>query len=219
MLKDKFLKAKPPSIENVGRMNSTNYICYDMMLAHLGTCNSENDLINLINKKTIDEGKKYLKTSKKELLGSELLRRIYQLREPSAIVITGHLFIEVFLNKIIEIKFPYSYLILDNRGFTFNLKLEILKAKNYLDDWLYFDIKHLNSLRNKYAHSLLYDIADFDISQFLYFDLAYRAIHHESKRARHFLNTFLIKRVLIELLYRMTDKHKFLGEIKFNERK
>ncbi len=147
------------------------------------------------------------------LLGSELLRQIYQLNEPLSIVVTGHLFIETFLDAIIEKKFNHSELILENRGFTFSLKLDTLKVKNYLDDNLYLDIKSLNSLRNKYSHNLLYNIADFDFSSFLYLDLIYKAIPHNSKEAKFELHIFILRRVVVELLYRLTTKYSFIAEL------
>lgn len=213
MAKTKLTRRNPPATDNVGRVNSTRYLLYDTMFMDLGLPETEKQFLIHLKKKTKSELSFYKVTAYKDLLGSELLRQMYQLNEPLSIVMTGHLFIESLLNKVIESKFKHSNLILDNREFTFNLKLETLKAKNYLDDHLYFDIKYLNSLRNKYAHNLLYDIADFDLSKFLYCDLAYKATKFNSKKARHELNIFILRRVIVDLLYRITSKYSHVGQI------
>ncbi len=64
-------------------------------------------------------------------------------------------------------------MIVDRRDFTFSLKLDILRSKNYLDEKLYSDVILLNKLRNKFAHNLFYDLSDFDMSKFYYCDELY----------------------------------------------
>ena len=61
-------------------------------------------------------------------------------------------------------KFAKPKKILENRDFTFSIKLEICFQNGFLPETLYNNIKKLNKIRNKYAHQLeVIDISDWDL--------------------------------------------------------
>src|SRR5947209_11141540 len=140
----KVKKPIPPKLESIGRRESDKFLLHDSYLMSLGNKKTEKDFLGHVAQLTKASADFNKTETHSDPLGSELLQQLYELKEPLSIVITGHLFIESFINHIIETKFKLSYLILENRDFTFNLKIEILKSKNYLDEKIYLDIKQLN---------------------------------------------------------------------------
>lgn len=209
----KLNKPKPPKTNSIGRRESGRFLTYDIYFSSLGKEKTEYQFLKNLQILTNASANFVKNNTTLDPLGSELLRQIYILKEPLSIVITGHLFIESFINHIIETKFKLSHLILENRDFTFNLKIEILKSKNYLDDKIYFDIKLLNQLRNKFAHNLLYNIADFDMSKFYYFDQVYTLIPLQTKKAKNALNIYLLRNGLKEIMFNLTSKYPSIGKL------
>lgn len=205
---------RKPWWQNIGRIMSERWELFDAFKGALASNKSDKDLIQWIKKSLKRQAKEYREIAYKEPLGSEFLRKIHSETDPLALVIKAHLFVESFLDEIIRKKFRNSEKILDNRDFSFYLKLEILRSKNYLDEKIYSDISVLNNLRNKFAHNLFYDISDFDISKFYYCYDIYDWVKTTSKEARRYLNMYMLRMVLYELLLRLTQKYQFIAGMK-----
>jgi len=84
--------------------------------------------------------------------------------EPISTILTTHLYVEYFINYIIENHFKLKKKIFsDHRSYTFSIKLDLVYEKGYIPDWLYFNLRKLNDIRNKYSHNLHFDILDTDL--------------------------------------------------------
>ena len=104
--------------------------------------------------------------AKGSLLGSDLIRHLYEPADPLTLVLRAHLYVEFLLDVILTRKLRHAHVLLKNRGFTFALKADVLRAANCLDPATYQDIRLLNALRNKFGHDLFFDIGTFDVSGF-----------------------------------------------------
>lgn len=202
---------------NIGKIMSEIHESFEIQKSVLRSFKSEKKLVNFIKKMNDKEKKLIIKTSYKDPLGSEFLRRIYTENTPRNLVLESHLFIENFLDKIIKEKFSKSHHILNDSRFTFYLKLQILRSKNYVDSKLYGDILHFNELRNKFVHDLFYDISKFDMTKFHYCDGFYKNIKIKSNDTKREVNLHILKIVLSNLLYRITSKHSYISELKISK--
>lgn len=101
-------------------------------------------------------------------IGIKMMEAINKTDEPISLTILCHLYSEYWINRIIEEKSPTAKEILDNRNFTFSIKLALVYNMGFITEIIYSNIKTLNNLRNKIAHQLDYDIKNFDFNQFQY---------------------------------------------------
>ena len=103
--------------------------------------------------------------------------------------------------------------VLKNGNFTFSMKLDILRANNYLDENRYNDIKHINRLRNKFAHNLYYDLSNFDVSVFSYCEDYPKYVKPKTKKAKIYANMYIIKHVFFYLLKKLMSRYSFIADI------
>ncbi len=101
----KLKRPTPPKNDSIGRRESDTFLIYDMSLASFGEKQNEQEFLKDVTNTTKASGRHIKEFSKSDPLGSELLRQLHMLNDPLSIIITGHLFIESFLNHIIEKKF------------------------------------------------------------------------------------------------------------------
>jgi hypothetical protein len=85
-----------------------------------------------------------------------VLRAIH---EPVALIVTLHLFTEQWLNLILGKFCPHF----DLTRYTYRRKLEIAFAIAKLNQDLFWNLGKLNSLRNKIAHDLAFDLTTMDL--------------------------------------------------------
>jgi hypothetical protein len=193
---------------NIGREMSKNYEWFDWMIGAMASWKTEKELVRYlkqdINLGNLIEGP----------LGSHFLKHVAQERDVLNLTLKAHLYIENFLEEILKRKFMHGAILLNNRDVTFSLKLDILRAKNYLDEKLYHDIRLINRLRNKFAHELTFDIGSFDMSQFSYCEGLYQDVRTKKAETRRLVNIHIFKHVLLYLLLRLTEEHEFIAEIK-----
>lgn len=77
---------------------------------------------------------------------------------PLAIAVSLHLFVEYWLNQLIQAKCPNADTILDDkRNLTFYVKLQLVYGMGLIPERIFSNIKRLNKLRNSYAHNLDFD--------------------------------------------------------------
>ncbi|MDH4230694.1 MAG: hypothetical protein OEW04_01540 [Nitrospirota bacterium] len=209
------MKRKNKSNWNIGKGVSENYEFMTFAFYALQTCQgSERKMLSFIRKAKLFEDEKLFEKP----LGSDMLRMLNREKEPLNIILNAHLFIENFLDVIIQRKFKHSQLLLQNSAFTFSMKVDVLRAKNYLDDKLYNDIKLLNRLRNKYAHDLYYDLDDFEIAALSYCEDFTKHVKPPTKAARVAAKIYMLKVVLYYLLLRLTNRYPFIGGIELPEK-
>ena len=85
--------------------------------------------------------------------------------EQISTLLTTHLYIEYFINYLIENHFLLKKKILsDNRSYTFSVKLDLIYEKGFIPEWLYFNIRKLNKIRNEFSHNLHFDVLSTDLT-------------------------------------------------------
>jgi uncharacterized protein YutE (UPF0331/DUF86 family) len=85
--------------------------------------------------------------------------------EQISTLLLTHLYIEYFLNLLIEKNFKIAKKILeDHNRYTFSVKLDIIYEKDFIPEWLYFNIKKFNKIRNLLSHNLHFDIMKCDLT-------------------------------------------------------
>lgn len=195
---------------NIGKAMSDHYEAFGIAMFDLERWQDENELIRYLENKDFA----YVENPSENYLSSHFLQFIGNEKDPLSLTLKAHLYIENFLEEILKRKFKSSALLLKNRDFTFSLKLDTLRAKNYLDEKLYKDVRLLNKLRNKFAHDLFFDISTFDMSQFYYCEDLYRRVIVKSREAKRLVNVSIFRSILWQLFLRLIKKHEFVVDIK-----
>jgi hypothetical protein len=195
---------------NIGKAMSDHYERFNIRIGGMARHNTDKELIRYLKNKDFNYAEEY----HEEPLGSHFLQYVANEKDPLSLTLKAHLYVENFLEEVLKKKFRNSSILLNNRDFTFALKVDVLRAKNYLDEKLYRDIRLLNRLRNKFAHDLSFDIATFDMSQFCYCEDLYQRVKTKSQEAKRLVNVSIFRHILIELLFRLTQRHEFIADIK-----
>lgn len=112
------------------------------------------------NRKKIDVDK-ILFEYQKQIKDFEKLDGTFE--QISTLLLT-HLYVEYLINSLIENYFLLQKKILDdNNRYTFSIKLDLIYEKGYIPEWLYFNIRKLNKIRNEFSHNLHFDVLDCDL--------------------------------------------------------
>jgi hypothetical protein len=182
---------------------------FEMLAEVLGGFTTEGELVEYLRgTASLPEGR-----IRDGPLGSALIRHLYD--EPDSLVLTlrAHLYIENFIDTILKRKFKHASIILKNRDFSFSMKLDVLRANNQMDEDLYHDIRLLNRLRNKFAHELHFAFHSFAFGQFTYCERFGQVLNRvKGVEARNLLCVFIFRHVAMEMLFRLTKRHKYIAE-------
>lgn len=100
------------------------------------------------------------KSAKPGEVGDYALRKLRFTTEPTDFILTMHLFCEYWLNRLLEQASPQC----DLSGYVFSKKLEIVFGVGKLPQHLFANLQKLNTLRNKMAHKIDYDLTQMDLS-------------------------------------------------------
>ncbi len=139
---------------------------------------------------------------KSKALVTNFFKVVFSIDDPLHLVIRSHLYTEVMLNAVIRKNFKNPEKIID---FSYSQKIKILYALGKLDNQLSADLSQLNQLRNKFAHNLKYDIAEFDFSKFSDLNGIYTLKDYNRKSAKKSLNLLLFKYESLFILEKMTN--------------
>ena len=142
-------------------------------------------------------------------LPDDLIAHLYAQTDPLALVLRARLHIEDALDAMMARKFKHSEVLLQGRSYSFSVKMDLLRAANHLDQKMYSDLYQVSRLRNSYAHHLSSDIGEYDLSAFT--DCAgLKAVMQKlpAPAARERLNIFLFRQIALQLLVRLTARHK-----------
>jgi len=93
--------------------------------------------------------------------------KLTYINNPMALTLTIHLYTEYWIDKLLEKFSPIGNNIINDRNYTFAIKLSIVYSMNLIPKQLYENIKKLNKLRNAFAHDLDFDIEKADFNYFL----------------------------------------------------
>ena len=196
---------------NIGKEMSSNYEFFEIVFWAF-EIEDENELIKGLKKGKICNNK----LLHLDFFGANLIKTLNDESNVISLVLKSHLYIENFLDHIIKKKFNKHEFILDN-SFNFYQKLNIMMSKNYLTDNLFKTIKLLNTIRNKYAHNLKYNIANFDFSQFPYCEDIYSSLKTKNIDVKKEAHIFVLKHIIFNLLMNLTKKHPYISELKNDE--
>jgi len=142
---------------------------------------------------------------KSKALVMNFFKLIFSIDDPLHLVIRSHLYTEVMLNAVITKNFKNPEKVIN---FSYSQKIKILFALGKLDTQLSTDLNYLNQLRNKFAHNLKYDIAEFDFSQFSDLKGIYKKKDYQRKSSKRSLNLFLFKYEILFILGNMTTQFR-----------
>ena len=134
---------------------------------------------------------------------------LYAQTDPLGLVLRARLYLEDCVDAVVARKFKNAEFLLQGRSYSFSVKMDLLRAGNYLDPKLYHDLHGVSRLRNSYAHHLSSDIGEYDLSTFT--DCAgLKAVMQkfDTPAARESLNIFFFRQIALQLLLRLTVKHK-----------
>ena len=81
-------------------------------------------------------------------------------------MLRARLHLEDALDAVMARKFKHSEVLLQGRSYSFSVKMDLLRAANYLDQTMYSDLYQVSRLRNSYAHHLSSNIGEYDLSPF-----------------------------------------------------
>lgn len=142
-------------------------------------------------------------------LDADLVRHLFEQHDPLALVLRGRLYLEEIVDAVIAKKFKHGEVLLQGRSYSFSVKMDLLRAAGYLDQKMYHDLHGVSRLRNSYAHHLSSDISEYDLSVFT--DCAgLKAVTQKfgSAEARQWINLFMFRQIVLQILRRLVVRHK-----------
>ncbi len=134
---------------------------------------------------------------KTKIMGTAFLKDIIEIKDLRLLILLSHLYFENFIDEIIRKRLDSSSKILD---FSFIIKLEILHASKIVDDFLYSELRFINNLRNKYAHTLYFDILSYNFDKSPAIKSLKVLNKYRSKSAKRKLYDFILRIHLIYLV-------------------
>ncbi len=90
-------------------------------------------------------------------------------KDELSLIITGHLYIEYWLERLIRHSIPRPERLLDSGNLTFIQKLAVAESLGLVENKLARATRTLNNIRNKIAHKLKYQIPQKDLQLFASF--------------------------------------------------
>ena len=145
-------------------------------------------------------------------LDAELVRHLFEQHDPLALVLRGRLYLEEMLDAVIAKKFKHGAALLQGRSYSFSVKMDLLRAANFLDQKMYHDLHGVSRLRNSFAHHLGSDISEYDLSAFTdCAGLKAIAAKFNGLEARQWINVFMFRQIVLQLLRRLAVRHKLTG--------
>ncbi|MEA5447054.1 hypothetical protein VB780_00625 [Leptolyngbya sp. CCNP1308] len=94
-------------------------------------------------------------------LTTNLIKDVVAVSEPRLLVITGHLYFDYILGRIIQ----EESIELSKKEFeSFSRKLNAIHKKGALDTNFFESLQAINGLRNKFSHDIFFDISSWDPS-------------------------------------------------------
>ncbi len=82
------------------------------------------------------------------------IKRIDRVCDPLTVVIISHILTEYLINEIIRNKCIYPEKIVDDRQYTYSMKLNTIYSIGLISQDVYDKLSKLNNIRNRYAHDL-----------------------------------------------------------------
>jgi hypothetical protein len=142
---------------------------------------------------------------------------LYAQQDALSLVLRGRLHLEECLDAVIARKFRHPDVLLHGR-LSFSAKMDILRAANYLDEKTYRDLIGVSRLRNSFAHHLSSRLGLSDLGAFSdCVGLQAAASKLEAPDARARVAVFLFRQIVLQILLRLTVRHKLGDEAEARE--
>lgn len=144
-------------------------------------------------------------------LSLNFIKRTYQIKDELSLILIGHLYIERFLDEILNNKLE-NYIILEKAGVlnSFYKKVMFLKSERFISDVIADDILIVNQIRNKYAHQLNYNLNEFDFYKFSFMKKYKGKFKVKSKRNIRILYRVILRLLFFSLIDSLSNRYKFL---------
>lgn len=94
------------------------------------------------------------------IVARELIRRLRQITDPVAFIVTLHVFCEYWINWILQTCFPAR----DLTRWDFYKKLQVVYITDKIPKQLFENLSRLNDLRTQVAHNPDYDLTKMDLN-------------------------------------------------------
>lgn len=164
-----------------------------------------------IHEKTVKSLIAAIQPKQSKISGTNLVKRIYGYDDELNIVLVGHLYLERYLNEILNVNIAnFEELVKKGKYNSFHKKATYIITKNISEKQLINDILIFNRLRNKFAHKLNYNIIDFDIFQFSFLNKYSTEFAIKNKNTKRELNRILLRHSIYHLFRSLTKAHRFL---------
>lgn len=139
-------------------------------------------------------------------LGNNLLKEIFSINESRLLVITGHLYFDYILEKMLDQE-PNNFTVRQRESF--HAKLEFLASRGKFDANTYQCLQAINRLRNMFAHNIFFDIVDWDPKLVPYTE----QFNLKIPKRKHFLRAFnivLLRMTFFAVYFILVDQNTWL---------
>lgn len=140
-------------------------------------------------------------------LGTNLIKDVMKIEESRLLVITGHLYLDYILYRMLAIQGNVQATQADE---SFSRRLKLITGHGWMLPDHVAAMKELNQLRNRFAHDVFFDFASWDPSSIPYF--ARCAWRRPNRRyLRLAFNKTVVRLTFVSLLIEMSCRHDWLN--------
>ena len=133
-------------------------------------------------------------------------RDVFSISEHRLLVITGHLYLDYILEKMLE---KANLELSEKQKQSFHIKVDKLNKSNMFDSETLISLIEINRLRNLLAHNIFYEISDWDPNR-----LPYAAkFNIKIPKRKYLLKAFNITYLRVSffaLIVVLSNQHKWL---------
>ena len=139
-------------------------------------------------------------------LSSNMLKDIGSVNEPRLLVLTGHLYLDYILGKMVD-REPNN--LTQRQKESFYAKVEFLNTRNKFDRQTYSCLSAINKLRNSFAHDIFYDITKWNPTLIPYVQ-HYKLRVPKRKGLLRAFNIMVLKMSFFALVEVLFQQHRWL---------
>ncbi len=153
----------------------------------------------------------FILPNKSKALSTNFYKKIFSIENELNLVLVSHLYLERVLNEILH-KNLNGFETLERKGIlnSFYKKIVFLRSERITPDSILNDLLIFNQLRNRYAHELNYNLAEFDIFQFSFLKKHSKSFDIKRKSSKRTLNRILVRHSVFHLIVQLTSNHRYL---------
>jgi hypothetical protein len=139
-------------------------------------------------------------------LTTNLVKDINSVNEPRLLVLTGHLYFDYILEKMLDRE---TNNLTPRQKESFYAKLEFLNDRGRFDSQTYQCLTAINKLRNSFAHDIFYDLAEWKPTVIPYVQRYYLRAPKRKSLLRAF-NIILLRLSFFAMLDMLTQQNRWL---------